>query len=455
MGKRPKVGLPSNNRKPTKSIKTKPTLNNEVLQLKDIVKIPLRLIFDPKYFWVLGGMVLFGEAILNIFIIHNVSYTEIDWKAYMEQVEGFLHGERDYYQLKGDTGPLVYPAGFLYTYSLFYYLTSYGINIRIAQYIFSVIYLVTQYIVFHIYATSKKMPPFVLVLLCLSKRLHSIYVLRCFNDPVAMLFMYGCILALIYRKFTLSSLLYSLALSIKMNVLLFLPAFGIILWQLLGAYFTLLQIGLIILVQLAIGYPFLSTYPASYLSRAFEFSRVFDYKWTVNWRMIDEKLFTSTDFAKLLLMGHISLLLIFMLRQWCQKNGGLILTFIRGFKFNQTVELTNDDIIYTMFTSNFIGVIFARSLHYQFYSWYYHTLPYLLFQSCWISVQFEQYRSQIRLFLLATIEGCWLTFPSTDNSSWTLLACHIVIIMGLLQYDDKDDYKVPSYLLEDQKEKEE
>lgn len=93
------------------------------------------------------------------------------------------------------------------------------------------------------------MPPYVLVLLCLSKRLHSIYVLRCFNDPVAMLFMYGCILALIYRKFTLSSLLYSLALSIKMNVLLFFPAFGIILWQLLGAYFTLLQIGLIILVQ--------------------------------------------------------------------------------------------------------------------------------------------------------------------------------------------------------------
>lgn len=74
----------------------------------------------------------------------------------MEQVEGFLHGERDYYQLKGDTGPLVYPAGFLYIYSVFYYLTSYGINIRMAQYIFYVIYLVTQYIVFHIYATSKK-----------------------------------------------------------------------------------------------------------------------------------------------------------------------------------------------------------------------------------------------------------------------------------------------------------
>jgi alpha-1,3-mannosyltransferase len=33
--------------------------------------------------------------------------TEIDWKAYMQEVEGFLTGERDYRKLKGDTGPLV------------------------------------------------------------------------------------------------------------------------------------------------------------------------------------------------------------------------------------------------------------------------------------------------------------------------------------------------------------
>lgn len=34
--------------------------------------------------------------------------TEIDWIAYMQEVEGFILGERDYTKLKGDTGPLVY-----------------------------------------------------------------------------------------------------------------------------------------------------------------------------------------------------------------------------------------------------------------------------------------------------------------------------------------------------------
>ena len=33
--------------------------------------------------------------------------TEIDWVAYMQEVEGVLNGTFDYSQLRGDTGPLV------------------------------------------------------------------------------------------------------------------------------------------------------------------------------------------------------------------------------------------------------------------------------------------------------------------------------------------------------------
>ncbi|GFS39795.1 asparagine-linked glycosylation 3 [Actinidia rufa] len=63
------------------------------------------------------------DALLVALIIAYVPYTKIDWNAYMSQVSGFLEGERDYGNLKGDTGPLVYPAGFLYIYSAIQFLT--------------------------------------------------------------------------------------------------------------------------------------------------------------------------------------------------------------------------------------------------------------------------------------------------------------------------------------------
>lgn len=52
--------------------------------------------------------------------------TEIDWKAYMDEVEGVVNGTYDYTQLRGDTGPLVYPAGFVYVFLGFYYATDLG-----------------------------------------------------------------------------------------------------------------------------------------------------------------------------------------------------------------------------------------------------------------------------------------------------------------------------------------
>lgn len=76
---------------------------------------------------------LVAEFVLNVLIIQKVKYTEIDWVAYMQEVEGYLGGERDYMKLRWDTGPLVYPAGFVYVYSLLRYLTEQGTNILIGK----------------------------------------------------------------------------------------------------------------------------------------------------------------------------------------------------------------------------------------------------------------------------------------------------------------------------------
>ena len=47
----------------------------------------------------------------------------------MQEVKGYLDGERNYFNLSGDTGPLVYPAGFVYVFSGLYWITNHGTDI--------------------------------------------------------------------------------------------------------------------------------------------------------------------------------------------------------------------------------------------------------------------------------------------------------------------------------------
>jgi hypothetical protein len=52
------------------------------------------------------------DKLLNPFAdLHGTPDTEIDWQTYMQHVQSFLAGERDYSKLTGDTGPLVYAYG--------------------------------------------------------------------------------------------------------------------------------------------------------------------------------------------------------------------------------------------------------------------------------------------------------------------------------------------------------
>ena len=65
-----------------------------------------------------------------------------------------MQGERDYSRIRGSTGPLVYPAGFLYLFSALRWLTHDG-QVALAQIWFAVLFLVTQAIVLLLYIRSK------------------------------------------------------------------------------------------------------------------------------------------------------------------------------------------------------------------------------------------------------------------------------------------------------------
>jgi alpha-1,3-mannosyltransferase len=161
--------------------------------------------------------IIFVEIVISSCIVRFVPYTEIDWEAYMQQVDTFQAGELDYINIKGGTGPLVYPAGFLYFFSAIKALIGGGSNVSAAQHVFIVIYALNSLVILLIYRQAK-LPALSALPLLMSKRVHSIFVLRLFNDCVASLFAHLAVLALTHCKLKTAATLLSLGVSIKMNV---------------------------------------------------------------------------------------------------------------------------------------------------------------------------------------------------------------------------------------------
>ncbi|KAI5463485.1 glycosyltransferase [Mariannaea sp. PMI_226] len=375
-----------------------------------------------------------ADAVLCGLIIWRIPYTEIDWVAYMEQVSQFVSGERDYTKMEGGTGPLVYPAAHLYIYTGLYHITDEGSNILLAQQLFAVLYMATLALVMLCYWKAK-VPPYIFPLLILSKRLHSLFVLRCFNDCFAVFFFWLAIYFFQKRYWTFGSFAYTWGLGIKMSLLLVLPAVGVILFLGRGFNGSLRLAWLMAQVQFAIAIPFLAKNPWGYLGRAFELSRQFKFEWTVNWRMMGEEAFLSKSFSLVLLAFHFMVLVIFIVARWLQPANqplhAMIPAFLRGrspFTKQEELRISNSIdpqyVMTTILSANVIGLLFARSLHYQFYVYLAWATPYLLWRAT---------RSPLVVFFLwFAQEWAWNVFPSTDSSSSTVV--NVLLITVVLVY---------------------
>lgn len=205
----------------------------------------------------------------------------------------------------------------------------------------------------------------------------------------------------------------------------------------------------------------------SYLSRAFELSRVFFYKWTVNFKFLPEdvskrrrrgccthtrtrthtpdlspcavhtQVFIGKPLAAVLLAATAVVMLLFVIK-WSSTTGGLWSLLRLGGRGDQPADSPRV-IVLLLFTSQFIGVVFSRTLHYQvhnltcfccppaqgsqhyrlppqFYSWYFHTLPLLAFSTPLPLV--------VKLACLAAIEVAFNVFPATAWSSALLQVKH-------------------------------
>eukprot|EP01034_Spumella_vulgaris_P043042 gene43042-53414_t len=166
-------------------------------------------------------------------------------------------------------------------------------------------------------------------------------------------------------------------------MLLHAPGILLVLLMATGYTETLICLSICAGLQLVVGYPFLSTYPVQYLTKSFELGRVFMHKWTVNFKFLSEEVFVAKEF-------------VYHLRSQVGFGG--------------IGRLSPAFVTTVIFTSNFVGIVFARSLHYQFYCWYFHMLPYLLSHARKVPLP-------LKLAVLLGVEVSFNVFPATWWSS--------------------------------------
>lgn len=400
-------------------------------------------------------------SILCKVVVAKVKYTEIDFSTYMQQIELVNSGQLDYSKITGDTGPMVYPAGHVQVYQFLYWLTEEGVYIGRAQIAFGYLFTATVLMSCVVYTMLPRFPPWPLYLLLCSKRLLSIYVLRLFNDCFTTAAMVGVVLLLqqgsywyktmgekyIWLLCAVAADLFSMAISVKMNALLYLPAFMVVVYFLVGErLLSFLGVLLVIpLVQLMVGWRFLlplfydeeaNTLRWTYINQAFDFQRKFLYEWTVNWRFIPEETFLSDSFANALLIGHVSVLAVFAFTRYLSPRvtgkpiSGLLKDGLRP--FTKTVSNSNllldqeagPKLVLLIFsTTNLVGVLFARSLHYQFLSWYCWLLPFMLYAAGLSPV--------VGGLVFLIHEWCWNVYPSTNASSLVLVVTLAAILAAV------------------------
>jgi alpha-1,3-mannosyltransferase len=237
-------------------------------------------------------------------------------------------------------------------------------------------------------------------------------------------------------------------LNVKMSLLLPLPAMGLLMVQKLGSRESMTQFMIFFQIsvrpnhclklermeinerQVLFGYPFRKQ-AFSYFGKAFELSRAFLYKWTVNWRFVPEEMFLSKPFAIGLLGIHAALLLLFGVTRWIKPSKRSPRQFMKiimpqAEPRDQDVmakRVTPNFVMTTILTAMMIGMLCARSLHYQFYAYIAWSTPFLLWKAGFHPI--------VQYVLWGAQEWAWNVYPSTPLSSVTVVGVLATTVAGV------------------------
>eukprot|EP00398_MALV-I-01_sp_L67-1_P000228 gene228-805_t len=355
-------------------------------------------------------------------------------------------GHTDYGKLKGPTGPIAYPAGFVYFFGGLHVFTNGGRDIETVQQVFLAFHMATVFVISQLYEMAGA-PAWALILALVSKRVHSVFVLRLFNDPIATFFLYVAVWTMLKAKQTpdfLASLLYSISVSIKIHPLLYAPAIGLRLVLTGGWLRAIPQLFIMVMVQIILATPFLMTNAGNYFRYAFGGPGALQQVWSVNWKFLPAEIFYDNYFKLGLFILHVIVLAIFAAKYWIP--GGVFSKSIRTWKGNVNPLISDDRSWVAIF---FTCVCFLRTMHFQFCSWYWHTVPFL----AWFASRSDNSSSNIMwavrcaaaAIIAVGIEVSFLltqkdTVQGPDGRKWTsegtprpegailLTVCHFILL---------------------------
>lgn len=274
----------------------------------------------------------------------------------------------------------MYPAGHVIIYT--FYERIFGvkedrgwISYTPAQLTFVPVQLAVTYVVHRIYRIISPQPYFDCVFFLFTVRVRNVFVNGMFNDTFETFFAYVALYMLLRRRDPEKVIgVYSIALSIKMNAALWAPAVATHYLCTLGWWKTLKACRWGFIYQIVIALPFLYGNAYHYITRSFQLGRTFFWAISVSWKWVPKEIFEWTGFVAYLQGFQIVIVAFFMvIQRWIYMQRILPINNDRHRDSVDTMRLAR-----FVISTHFAGVVFARSLHYSFYLWYFHTIPFLL-----------------------------------------------------------------------------
>lgn len=155
-------------------------------------------------------------------------------------------------------------------------------------------------------------------------------------------------------------------------------------------------------------------------------------------------MFLSREFSLALLAAHASLIILFATTRWLKPYRTIytknwIPEVVRSLvkqppsATQRAIEsrVTPCFMLTTILSANAIGMLCARSLHYQFYSWIAWATPVLLWQAGFHPI--------LQYVFWGMQEYAWNVYPSTNLSSMIVVGVLAITVAGVWYGTGKDE----------------